>query len=92
MYSCQHCGLSPLPRRFHVDANAHEVCQACYEATRPPVVCEMCGDPCPVDDRLPTKAKGHAHARCNLKASRAFMFERTSVLLRRTGPAFRGQS
>lgn len=53
-------------------------CQGAQACTLPPHRCEHCGEACPADDCLPTRAGGRAHAVCAMRVSLAFAGERAA--------------
>ncbi len=79
VYTCHRCDR-PLERVFMIDANDNELCAAC---STPVANCEHCGEACPTDDRLPTRAGGFAHAGCNLRVTIALGLERSACLIKR---------
>jgi len=92
-YLCHRCEVK-IEGPFFVDANDRDLCRACFDATRPPVLCEGCGAPTDVTDRLPTRAGGFSCASCALKLANTLSLQagaRAVAGVRLTGPGFRGR-
>lgn len=89
--TCDGCG-APMERPFLLDEQERELCQACAS---PPVFCTLCDESLPPADALPFPNPGpdtKAHFACIGRLQRSLGWSRSSMLIRKSGPAFRGRS